>query len=109
MKTQESELNDNSNDALDMLYDAIASIQSNEEARQFFQDLCTPNEIQAMTDRWKVVAYLKEGMSYREIHAKTGVSITTIGRVARYLALGEGGYNLIYERLQQMNAIEEKD
>ena len=36
---------------------------------------------------------------YREIHDRTGVSVTTIGRVARCLDLGEGGYRLAAERL----------
>jgi len=39
-----------------------------------------------------VVPYLLEGVSYREIHERTAVSITTIGRVARYLNQGSGGY-----------------
>lgn len=83
------------------LYQAIAAIRTPEEAERFFQDLCTPTEVQAMADRWRVVPYIKAGKSYREIHAKTGVSITTIGRIARFIALGAGGYNVIYERLEK--------
>jgi uncharacterized protein YerC len=45
-----------------------------------------------LVDRWRVVPYLLEGVSYREIHERTAVSITTIGRVARYLNQGSGGY-----------------
>jgi len=41
---------------------------------------------------------LKEGRSYREISTITGVSVTTIGRVARYLNMGEGGYRLAMRR-----------
>ena len=63
-----------------------------EEFRAFFRDLCTPAEIQAMADRWAVVDYLNRGLPYREIHRLTGVSVTTIGRVARFLAAGNGGY-----------------
>ena len=83
------------------LYEAIAAIKTPEEARQFIEDLCTPTEIQAMADRWNVVPYLKKGMSYREIHEKTKVSITTSGRVARFIALGSDGYNIIYERVER--------
>jgi uncharacterized protein YerC len=39
-----------------------------------------------------VVPFLLEEVSYREIHERTAVSITTIGRVARYLNQGNGGY-----------------
>ena len=80
------------------LYQAIALIQSAEEAKQFLQDLCTPAEIQAMADRWQVVDLIKQGKSYRQIYEATGVSMTTIGRVARYMMLGLGGYDLIYQR-----------
>ena len=38
------------------------------------------------------------GMAYREIHERTGVSVTTIGRVARFLAQGNGGYRLAADR-----------
>lgn len=81
------------------LFRAIAAIQTAEEARLFLQDLCTPAEIQAMADRWSVVGYIKLGLPYREIYKKTGVSVTTIGRVARFLTMGEGGYNKIFKRI----------
>ena len=42
-----------------------------------------------MADRWAVVELLERGLPYREIHRQTGVSVTTIGRVARYLAAGQ--------------------
>jgi len=81
------------------LYSAIASLRSMDECRAFFRDLCTPAEIQAMADRWAVVPLLESGMPYREINKQTGVSVTTIGRVARTLALGSGGYVIASERL----------
>ncbi|HET7778876.1 MAG TPA: Trp family transcriptional regulator, partial [Rudaea sp.] len=40
----------------------------------------------------RVVPYLLRGMAYREIHERTAVSVTTIGRVARFLSQGNGGY-----------------
>ncbi|MCD6048179.1 MAG: trpR [Gammaproteobacteria bacterium] len=83
------------------LFKAIAALQTKEEVKKFLQDLCTPAEIQAMADRWRVVDLLKQDEPYRQIYEKTGVSVTTIGRVARCLLLGEGGYNLIYKRLHK--------
>ena len=65
------------------------TLRSVEECRAFLRDLCTPAELQAMADRWAVVEYLRRGLPYREIHRHTGVSVTTIGRVARFLALGQ--------------------
>ena len=81
------------------LYTAIAALRDAEEVRAFFRDLCTPAELQAMADRWAVVDYLARGLPYREIHSLTGVSVTTIGRVARCLAAGNGGYGLVAQRL----------
>lgn len=74
------------------LCEALAALTTVEEMRAFLHDLCTPAEIEVMVDRWRVVPHLLEGRSYREIHERTAVSITTIGRVARYLNLGNGGY-----------------
>lgn len=84
-----------------LLYEAILALRHPEEAKKFFEDLCTPTERQAMADRWRVVDPIKQGLSYRSIYEQTGVSVTTIGRVARCLSLGAGGYNLVYERIKR--------
>src|SRR4051812_50204558 len=81
------------------LYTALAALQSAEECRAFLRDLCTPAEIQAMADRWSVVEFLQRELPYRQIHRLTGVSVTTIGRVARFLAGGNGGYVLATKRV----------
>ncbi|HTW73297.1 MAG TPA: YerC/YecD family TrpR-related protein [Steroidobacteraceae bacterium] len=78
---------------------ALLTLRSLEECRAFLRDLCTPAEIQAMADRWAVVEGLRRGLPYRRIHRQTGVSLTTIGRVARYLAQGNGGYRLAAQRI----------
>ena len=78
---------------------AVAALRTADECRAFFRDLCTPAEVQAMADRWTVVEYLQRGLPYREIHRITGVSVTTIGRVARFLVTGHGGYAIAARRL----------
>jgi TrpR-related protein YerC/YecD len=80
------------------LAEALLTLQTPEEVRSFLTDLCTPNELQAMADRWAVVECLQQGLAYREIYRRTGVSLTTIGRVARYLAQGSGGYVIAVSR-----------
>ena len=79
---------------------AMMTMKTPEECRAFLRDLCTPAELQAMADRWAVVEWLQQDLAYREIHRLTGVSLTTIGRVARYLASGAGGYALAVQRLE---------
>lgn len=83
------------------LYQAILALETVEEAQDFFRDLCTPAELQAMTDRWSVVDPLLSGASYRDIAASSGVSVTTVGRVARFLTQGNGGYQRVHERLKE--------
>ncbi|MEO8808630.1 MAG: YerC/YecD family TrpR-related protein [Rhodanobacter sp.] len=74
------------------LYQALLSLKDAGEVAAFLRDLCTPAELEVLVDRWRVVPFLLEELPYREIHERTSVSITTIGRVARYLNQGSGGY-----------------
>jgi len=74
------------------LCSALLACRTPDEMRAFLRDLCTPAELEALVDRWRVVPYLLRGMAYREIHERTAVSVTTIGRVARFLSQGNGGY-----------------
>jgi TrpR-related protein YerC/YecD len=86
-------------DPLDALCDAMVSLHERADVRALLRDLCTPAELEALADRWRVVPLLLEGLPYREIHDRTAVSVTTIGRVARCLVQGEGGYRRAAARL----------
>ena len=92
------------NVALDGLANALASLKDAAQVRAFLEDLCTPAELEAMSDRWRVVPQLLQGIPYREIHERTLVSVTTIGRVARSLEHGAGGYAVAIERLSARKA-----
>jgi len=83
------------------LYQAILQLKTTEECAAFFHDLCTPAEITAMSERWRVAQLLDEAhLSYREIHDRTGISLSTIGRVARFLTQeAYQGYRLVLDRL----------
>ena len=80
------------------LCQALLAMRNPAEMGAFLRDLCTPAELEVLVDRWRVVPYLLEGMAYREIHERTAVSITTIGRVARFLNQGSGGYQAAISR-----------
>ncbi|HRD70261.1 MAG TPA: YerC/YecD family TrpR-related protein [Legionella sp.] len=86
--------------ALPELMQAISLLKDEKEATLFFTDLCTPAELESMADRWQVVPLLCQGIPYRTIHEQTGVSVTTITRVARCLSFGTGGYSLIADRTE---------
>ena len=77
---------------------AIVSLKTTRECANFLRDLCTPAELQALVDRWTVVELLQQDLPYRRIHDLTGVSVTTIGRVARFLTDGFGGYQTALDR-----------
>ena len=101
MKPNRNESRRQQANAESALFEAIKSLESIEECRNFFKDLCTPAELQALVDRWQVVEYLQQDLPYRKIHDLTGVSVTTIGRVARCLTDGFGGYQAAIERTNQ--------
>ncbi len=65
---------------------ALLTPRSEKEMCRLLGDLCTPQEIRTLAERWHVARLLDgTGLSYREIHDATGVSTTTIVRVARFL------------------------
>ena len=88
--------------AEDELFSAILKLKDVGECRTFFQDLCTPAELQAMKDRWAVAELLADGLTYRQIRDKTGVSVTTVGRVARCMAEEPAGYSAVLKRLGRL-------
>ena len=79
---------------------ALAALRDGDEARAFLADLCTPAEVHSLAERWHVARLLDAGqMTYREIHEATGVSTTTIVRVARFLKQEDHrGYRLLLDR-----------
>jgi len=75
-----------SSDATQELCDTLASLENAQEIARFLKDLCTPQELSALAERWRICKLLEQGdLSYRDIHAITGASLVTIGRVARFL------------------------
>jgi len=90
--------------AEDALFRALISLHTADECGNFLRDLCTPAELQALVDRWQVVELLEQGLTYRKIHDLTGVSVTTIGRVARFLTDGFGGYRVAIDRTAPTDA-----
>ena len=90
----------NVNETRQSLARALSSIESTQDMERFLVDLCTPAELRALSERWHVAKLLDEGeQSYREINALTGVSTTTIGRVARFLKdEPHQGYRTVLDR-----------
>ena len=96
---------DHHSDLID-IFDAIMGLKNRKECASFFKDLCTPQELSALQERWKVCQLLNlRTFSYRQIHERTGTSLATITRVARFLNdESYGGYRLVLKRLQKGNS-----
>ena len=88
-------------DATDELCEALLSLKNREECYAFLEDICTIKEVLEMSQRLSVAKLLDKGMSYAQISQKTGVSTATISRISRCMGYGNGGYNMIIERLQE--------
>lgn len=86
--------------AVDKLFDAVLCLQTKEECYNFFEDLCTVNELLSISQRYEVATMLVEKKTYLEIAEKTGASTATISRVNRSLNYGSDGYDLVMKRLQ---------
>lgn len=83
----------------DRLMEAVSLLETPEECRNLFEDLCTISEIKAMAQRLEVARLLKNHVVYSEIVRLTGASTATISRVNRCLTYGAGGYQTVLERL----------
>jgi TrpR-related protein YerC/YecD len=87
----------NSSD-IEAMYLAVLSLRTLSEAKNFFRDLLTETEIKEIAERWKAARMLSAGVPYAEIIGATGLSSTTVARVARWLKKGTGGYHLALKR-----------
>lgn len=91
------------NPLTDKLFDIILKLENREECYEFFEDLCTINELHDMSQRLEVARMLKHGEKYDKIEEITGASTATISRVKRALTYGADGY------VQMLKKMEEED
>lgn len=83
----------------DLFFDAILHLETIDECYDFFEDLCTVNELKSISQRIVVAKMLREKKVYSEIVDETGASTATVSRVNRSLQYGCGGYDLIFDRM----------
>lgn len=65
-------------EAVDHLFDAILTLGNREECYRFFEDVCTVNELRALSQRFEVAHMLRENRTYMDIAEVTGASTATI-------------------------------
>lgn len=86
-------------DAVKDLFEAILTLENVEECFDFFEDVCTVNEVLSIAQRFAVAKMLKENKTYLEVAKETGASTATISRVNRSLNYGNDGYEMVFSRL----------
>lgn len=86
--------------AVEKLFEAILCLENMDECFDFFEDICTINELLSLSQRFEVARMLREQRTYLEIAEKTGASTATISRVNRSLNYGSDGYELVFQRLE---------
>lgn len=94
-------------DNLDFLFKAVLSLENADECYDFFEDLCTVQELKAISQRIVVAKMLSEKRVYTDIVNATGASTATISRVNRSLQYGCDGYDRIFERIREQESNEQ--
>jgi TrpR-related protein YerC/YecD len=81
------------------LFSVILKLKSQSEAKRFFRDLFTKDEIKEFSNRWQAVKMLNKNIPYSTIRGYTGLSSATIARISNWMKFGRGGYNLMLKKL----------
>ncbi len=85
----------------EMFFKALLTLKSVDECRDFFEDVCTVQELKSISQRFVVAKMLDEQKVYSEIVAATGASTATVSRVKRSLYNGNGSFKRAFERLER--------
>lgn len=81
------------------MFKAILRLRNVKEAKNFFCDLLTEQEIIEFGKRWQAAKMLSRKVPYTEIEKETGLSSTTVARVSKWLNKGMGGYKSALRKL----------
>lgn len=87
-------------ESLTKLFTAVLCLESIEECYSFFEDACTIQELEAIAQRFEVAHLLSKGKSYSEVNKLTGASTATICRVGKSFNYGNGGYQMVIDRIE---------
>ena len=90
---------------MDLLFEAILTLESVDDCYKFFSDLCTTIELKSFAQRFHVARLLDEHRVYNSIVTQTGASTATISRVNRSLQDGCDGYSIVFVRLKEKNLL----
>ncbi|MBP7927614.1 hypothetical protein KAZ57_00520 [Patescibacteria group bacterium] len=90
------------------LLQAIIAVNSEDEASRFLRDLMTEKEIKEFAKRLKVAEMLLAKIPYSTIEKTTGLSSTTVARVAKWVNGKEGGYKSVISKLHHHTYVQSR-
>lgn len=88
-------------DELDELFGCILSLNNVDECYQFFEDICTVNELHSISQRLQVAKLLYQKKTYVEVEKATKASTATISRINKFVNYGSNGYQLALDRMNE--------
>lgn len=85
-------MSDNIQNEYKTLFETILKLKTVQDCEDFFSDLCTYKELDAMTQRLQAAKLLltEENATYEKIIAQTNISSATLSRVSRCVKHGKG-------------------
>lgn len=86
------------NEKTEALCRALLSLKTETEVAHFLRDLLTEPELLGFGNRLRAAEMLGDGVPYSQIETETGLSSTTVARVAKWLKGSEGGYRTVLKR-----------
>ena len=79
------------------LFKLLAAINSEDDCRALFDDLCTVKEVENMAERLHAAKLLMEGNTYAQVMQQSDISSATLSRVSRCVQYGKGYSKLLKE------------
>lgn len=82
---------------LNKITEIFCKMNSHEDMQDLLLDVCTKKELESIFQRFRIAEMLKNGLTFVEIEAITGISSTTITKVSKSLKNGKG-YNKAFRK-----------
>lgn len=103
--------NDNKNKEIDwnikeneQFLSAFLILKNKDEAGRFLRDLMTQGEIEEFVRRLEAARLLSRDVQYIAIIERTGLSSTTVARIAKWLKGPLGGYRLVLNKIHHTHS-----
>ena len=80
----------NDSEKLENLYQVILKLETAEECKALFEDLCTRKEVTNMAERIYAAQLLLEGKTYNQVISETSISSATLSRISQCVQYGKG-------------------